>query len=85
VHMGLPVIASRLPVIERYFGDDVLLAEPGDPASIAAAIEGVRAEPGLARERALRASAQLAEIEWRQQRRRYLELVDGLVARSRRR
>ncbi len=85
VHMGLPVIASRLPVIERYFGDDVLLAEPGDPASIAAAIEGVRAEPGLARERALRASAQLAEIEWRQQRRRYLELVDGLVERSRRR
>ena len=33
VHMGLPVVASRLPVIERYFGDDVLLAEPGDPAS----------------------------------------------------
>ena len=45
VHMGLPVVASRLPVIERYFGDDVLLAEPGDPASIAAAIEGVRGRP----------------------------------------
>ncbi len=45
VHMGLPVVASRLPVIERYFGDDVLLAEPGDAASIAAAIEGVRADP----------------------------------------
>lgn len=83
VHMGLPVVASRLPVIERYFGDDVLLAEPGDPASIAAAIELVRAEPAKARERAERASKQLAEIEWRQQRKRYLELVDDLVARSR--
>jgi glycosyltransferase involved in cell wall biosynthesis len=85
VHMGLPVIASRLPVIERYFGDDVLLAEPGDPASIAAAIEGVRAEPELARLRAGRASERLAEIEWRRQKEQYLSLVDGLVqgARSR--
>jgi len=83
VHMGLPVVASRLPVIERYFGDDVLLAEPGDPASIAAAIEGVRAEPELARDRAERASQRLGEIEWRRQRRQYLKLVDGLVQRSR--
>jgi len=83
VHMGLPTVASRLPVIERYFGDDVLLAEPGDPASIAAAIEGVRAEPVLARQRAVRASLQLAEIEWRRQREGYLELVDGLVAGAR--
>lgn len=85
VHMGLPVVASRLPVIERYFGDDVLLAEPGDPGSIAAAIEGIRADPALARERAERASRKLAEIEWRRQRQGYLELVDGLVERARRR
>ena len=56
VHMGLPVVASRLPVIERYFGDDVLLAEPGDPASIAAAIEGVRGRAGAGPGRAERAS-----------------------------
>jgi glycosyltransferase involved in cell wall biosynthesis len=83
VHMGLPVVASRLPVIERYFGDDVLLAEPGDPACIAAAIEGVRTEPSRARERAERASERLAEIEWRRQREQYLELVDGLVEHAR--
>lgn len=79
VHMGLPVVASRLPVIERYFGDDVLLAEPGDPASIAAAIEGVRAEPELALARAERASRRLAEIEWRRQRSGYLALIDELA------
>lgn len=82
VHMGLPVVASRLPVIESYFGDDVLLAEPGDPASIAAAIEGVRAEPELALARAEHASERLAEIEWRRQRDGYLALVDELSARG---
>jgi glycosyltransferase involved in cell wall biosynthesis len=79
VHMGLPAIASRLPTIERYFGDDVLLAEPGDPASIAAAIEGVRADPVAARLRAERASRRLERIEWRRQRQGYLEMIDGLV------
>ncbi len=80
VHMGLPAIASRLPVIERYFGpDDLLFAEPGDPASIAAAIEGVRANPEAARERAKRASQQLSTMEWRCQRQRYLALIDELV------
>lgn len=83
VHMGLPVVASRLPVIERYFGDDVLLAEPGDPACVAAAIEGVRTEPDLARARAESASQRLAEIEWRRQRAHYLQLVDGLVEHAR--
>jgi glycosyltransferase involved in cell wall biosynthesis len=82
VHMGLPVVASRLPVIERYFGDDVLLAEPGDPACIAAAIEGIRAEPELALARAEHASVRLAEIEWRRQRDGYLALIDELTGRA---
>jgi glycosyltransferase involved in cell wall biosynthesis len=82
VHMGLPVVASRLPVIERYFGDDVLLAEPGDAASFAAAIEGVRRAPDSALARARGASERLAEIEWRRQREDYLDLVDGLVTGS---
>jgi glycosyltransferase involved in cell wall biosynthesis len=83
VHMGLPVVASRLPVIERYFGDDVLLAEPGDPSSFAAAIEGVRSAPDSALARAENASERLARIEWRRQREQYLELVDGLVEHAR--
>jgi glycosyltransferase involved in cell wall biosynthesis len=81
--MGLPVVASRLPVIERYFGDDVLLAEPGDASSIAAAIEGVRRAPETALDRAQAASERLAQIEWRRQREQYLDLVDGLVEHSR--
>lgn len=79
VHMGLPAVASRLPVIERYFGDDLMLAEPGDPASLAAAIEAIRKDPGAARARAERASKRLAKLEWRRQRDGYLELIDELV------
>jgi len=77
------VVASRLPVIERYFGDDVLLAEPGDASSFAAAIEGVRSAPGSALARAENASERLARIEWRRQREQYLQLVDGLVEHAR--
>ena len=77
VHMGMPAIASALPTIERYFGDDVLYSDPGDPDSIAAAIEAVRADPGAAAERATRASGRLEQIEWARQRRGYLEMVDG--------
>ncbi len=85
VHMGLPAVASRLPVIERYFGPaELLFAEPGDPASIAAAIEAVRADPGAARERAERASQRLERMEWRQQRLGYLEMIDELALNGRR-
>lgn len=81
VHMGLPVVASRLPGIEGYFGEQDLHAfTPGDPADIARAIEAVCANPDAARERARRASERLPEIAWERQRERYLGLVDGLTA-----
>ncbi len=79
VHMGLPAVASRLPVIERYFGDGISYADPGDPGSIAAAIEAIRRDPDAARERAELASDRLAALEWRKQRQDYLGLVDELV------
>jgi glycosyltransferase involved in cell wall biosynthesis len=60
VHMGLPVAASRLPVIERYFSDDeILFFEPGAPDSLAEAILEIRRDPAAARERAAAASARL--------------------------
>jgi len=80
VHMGLPAVASRLPVIERYFGPTaVSFAQPGDPAAIAAEVEAIRADPDAARERATSAAARLAAMEWRRQREGYLAFVDGLA------
>jgi len=83
VHMGMPAVASALPTVKRYFRDDVLYAKPGDPVSIAAAIEAVRRDPGAAAARARSASERLRQIEWSRQRRGYLEMIDGLIAERR--
>lgn len=82
VHMGLPVVAARLPVIERYFpGDELCWFQPGSATSLRDALLEVRRDPTAAQERARRATARLAEIEWPRQRASYLELIDGLAGR----
>ena len=84
VHMGLPVVAARLPVLEHYFGEDELrFFRPGSPKSLAAAIEAALADPEGSALRAERAQERLAEIDWSGQRRGYLSLVDELAASSR--
>ncbi len=80
VHMGLPVVCSRLPGICGYFGDDELrLFEPGNPDDLAAAIADVCGDPAAAQGRAVRATERLKAIAWQRQRAGYLELVDELV------
>jgi len=83
VHMGLPVVSSRLPGISGYFSERELHEfTPGDPGDLARAIESVCADPHAARERAARATQKLAGIAWEQQRARYLALVDELTGRA---
>ena len=82
VHMGLPAIAPRLPVIERYFGaGEVAFFEPGSVESLAEAIVGVCADRSSAAARAVKASARLEELAWPHQRKGYLRLVDELTMR----
>jgi glycosyltransferase involved in cell wall biosynthesis len=84
VHMGLPVVAARLPVLEHYFGENELrFFRPGSAESLAAAIEAALADPQGSALRAERAQERLAEIAWSEQRRRYLGLVDELTTTSR--
>jgi glycosyltransferase involved in cell wall biosynthesis len=81
VHMGLPVVSSRLPGITSYFSDDeVRFYDAGDPAELALAIAEVCANPAAAAERASRAAERLRELSWERQRERYLALVDQLVS-----
>jgi len=81
VHMGLPVVASRLPGIASYFGEeDLTTFAPGDERDLARAIESVCVDPAGARERARSATQRLSGIAWESQRARYLSLVDELVA-----
>jgi glycosyltransferase involved in cell wall biosynthesis len=81
VHMGLPVVASRLPGISGYFSErDLRQFAPGDSEALAAAITSVCADPEAARRRAARATERLREIAWERQRERYLSLVDELTS-----
>jgi glycosyltransferase involved in cell wall biosynthesis len=81
VHMGLPVVAPRLPVIERHFGDEeVRFFAPGSQASLAEALEACVADPAAAQERARRAGERLKAFTWAHQREAYLGLVDGLCS-----
>jgi glycosyltransferase involved in cell wall biosynthesis len=80
VHMGLPVVASRLPVVQHYFSDqEVRFFEPNDPDSLTDAIADVIDRPEEAVARARRATERLADIAWERQRDEYLGCVRRLV------
>lgn len=82
VHMGIPVIASRLPATEHYFDEtEVRYVTPGSAEELAGAIEELCADPRAAAGRAARASERMKEIAWGRQRSAYLALVDGLTSR----
>jgi glycosyltransferase involved in cell wall biosynthesis len=86
VHMGLPVVASRLPGINGYFDESHLWGfEAGSPPALARALAAVLRSPDEAQGRTRRAQASLAQIAWQHQRVAYLALVDELAARRGRR
>jgi glycosyltransferase involved in cell wall biosynthesis len=82
--MGKPVIASRLPTVERYFGRDTLwYFEPGDARSLAASIRGLVTHPDRRGASAAAAAARVRELAWEREASRYVALVDGLAGASR--
>ncbi len=80
VHMGLPVVSSRLPCISDYFGEgEASMFAPGDPRALAAALRELCLDPDGAGRRAAAASRRLRDITWERQRERYLALIDELA------
>jgi glycosyltransferase involved in cell wall biosynthesis len=80
VHLGIPVVTSRLPAIERYFRpDEVTFFEPGSPTSLARAIRDVASHRDATIEKAGRASERLKSFEWPLQRQTYLAVVEELT------
>jgi glycosyltransferase involved in cell wall biosynthesis len=78
--MGKPVVASRLPLIERTFpADSVVTYEPGDPQSIAAAILGLVDDPEARVGRVRRTMDVVHETSWETASRPYIELVRRLT------
>jgi glycosyltransferase involved in cell wall biosynthesis len=79
--MGRPVVASRLPLVERAFPPDRLWPyEPGDPASLADAILAVVADPETRDRRVEAMRSLVAERSWEVEAVRYLAIVDRLAA-----
>lgn len=66
--MGKPVVASRLPTVERYFAQDTLAVyEPGDPESLAAAIIALVDHPRARLARIDRTGRRVDELSWTRQ------------------
>ncbi len=79
--MGKPVVASRLPMVERTFPPGSIVPyEPGDRDSMAAAILALRDDP-VARTAAVAATAErIRELSWEHEADRLAALVERLTA-----
>ncbi len=78
--MGKPVVASRLPMVERTFPPgSVATYDPGDPASMAAAILSF-VDDAAGRETAVARSAEVVQATaWEREAIGYIELVERLA------
>ncbi|HSS35151.1 MAG TPA: glycosyltransferase family 4 protein [Patescibacteria group bacterium] len=77
--MGKPVVASRLPLVERTFGPDTVLTYPsGDDAAMAAAIVRIADDEPGRHGRVERTAARIAKHGWAEEADRYAAIVDRL-------
>ena len=78
-----PVVASRLPMIERDLPADALWTyEPADPASLAAAILSVADDPADRARRVAILRSLVEERSWEVEARRYVSIVERLASRT---
>lgn len=78
--MEKPVVASRLPTVERYFDSGTLsVYEPGDHESLAARILELVDHPAERQVRIKRTLERVEELSWTRQAEAYLEVVGRMV------
>lgn len=79
--LGIPVVAARLHTIEHYFGGGaVKFFEPGNPAELADAIEELYQHPEHREELVRRARRVIEWLSWANERKRYCQEIDSLLA-----
>ena len=79
--MDKPVVASRLPTVERYFDADTLsVYVPGDHESLAATLLRLVDHPAERRARVKRTRRRVEELSWTRQAAALLGVVDRMVA-----
>ena len=82
--MRKPVVASRLPTVERYFSADTLMTyHPGDADALAASVLRLIDDPDDRRARAERTRIRVEELGWERQAESYRAVVERLTAGSR--
>jgi glycosyltransferase involved in cell wall biosynthesis len=82
--LGKPVVASRLPTVERYFAPETLsVYEPGDPESLAAAILALVDHPDDRLGRIERTRRRVDELSWTRQAEAFKAVVTRLALASR--
>jgi glycosyltransferase involved in cell wall biosynthesis len=77
--MSRTVVASRLPMVERVFGDDVVTYAPGDPDDLATALLRIIDDPSAREDRVTRALARVRALAWEHESVPYLALVEALA------
>ena len=78
--MGKPVVASRLPLVERTFPpEEVLTYASGDVAGLAAGIARLADDPLEREARIARTAGRVRELGWAREADRYAALVDRLA------
>lgn len=79
--MGVPVVATDLATFRHHFSDEAIRFVPGgDPRALAAAIEGLAANPQGAVAMGLAARREAAAYDWERQKAVYRSIVDRLTA-----
>ncbi|MFH1023340.1 MAG: glycosyltransferase family 4 protein [Planctomycetota bacterium] len=77
--LGLAVVASRTPALREYFSDDSIeYCEPGEPASLAGAIERLYRDPARRRSLGMAAAREAAPFRESVQKTEYLQCVEML-------
>ncbi len=79
--MRRPVVASRLPMVERTFGDDVSTYTPGDADDLVRVVIGLLDDPVAREAQVTRALDRVRRLGWEHEAPRYLGLVDAVASR----
>ena len=80
--MGIPIVASDLRTFRAHFTDAAIRYVPGgDAEALAAAIRSLAADPSGTTRLGAEARRQAAQYAWAEQARRYVAIVEKLMAR----